>query len=192
MTFLDRLRRPRSTAPFPVAAQLDQLAQLGVQLAPGVTLRHVLAEPGDQQWAEQRRFGLLTLLSVTDEDGPVLTVPGVVCIDLEGAEDDDSYPHIVRLLARAARRERDLSEVSSRFDSEAADCRVEYTVSGRTYTEEPEVRDDWIDGMAVGYIAEKLTPDGLECAWWIDDNGTWCTWLPPRPAEQLMRLMQDQ
>ena len=193
MGLLDRLRRPSlPPPPFPVEGQLAELAGLGIRLAPGVTLEQVLAPEGTRGWVEQQRFGLLSELDVDDEDSPVRTVPGVARIHLEGAEDDDSYPHIARVLARAARRQDDLAAVTSQLDHEAGECRVDYQVSGRARSVLPDVNGDWIDGMAVGSMAEDLTADGLDCAWWIGDGDAWCTWLPPQQAEALMRLVADQ
>jgi hypothetical protein len=214
MGLLDRFRRstpPPSTAaatatgappaeapappsgPFPVNEQLSELERLGIRLAFASSLPEVPGLQDDREWIENQRFGLLEFLAVDhDEDGPVHTVPGVARIHLEQAESDDSYPHVLRVLARAAGRQGELGLVTSRFDPDNRDCRLDYELAGRTFSVEPDVQGDWLDGMAVGYIAEDLAGPGQQCAWWIADEATWATWLPPEQAEELMVLMQSE
>jgi hypothetical protein len=181
------------SGPFPVGEQLAELERLGIRLSSAPSLPEVPGLDDDRGWIENQRFGLLQFLAVDhDQDGAVHTDPGVAYIHLEQAEGDDSYPYVLRVLARAAGRQGDLGAVTSRFDPDERDCRLDYELAGRTFSVEPDVQGDWLDGMAVGYIAEDLARPGQQCAWWIADGATWATWLPPVQAEELMQLMQSE
>lgn len=163
---------------FPLADQVAALERAGIRLVEGPVLDAALKL--GRGYVEANPHGLIALLTVTCPEDPVLTSPGIALVSTEGAEGADSYPYCFRTIAHAAGRGDDLVIEESVFDQDAGEVRITYRVGDRAGVSEPDLNGDWYDGMEFGYMCESLARDGEFAAWTIDDDGTWCTWMPSR------------
>lgn len=171
--------------------QLERLTELGLPLASGVSIDDVIAAGGSRQALEENPYlGLLAVAGMDQvADQKAALVPRLVCLDLEGVEDDDSYPARVRAIADAAGSSERLGSVISTLDGNAGTCELAVELDGRSYRWEPEVNGDWADGLLLGEIAERLSPPGHEVALFYPEGALGLAWVPEGQGEALESLL---
>ncbi len=141
--------------------QLAKLGELGITLAPGITIDDVLFSFSRDDY-ETKPFGLiLFVLGVEVEREPWgrRFCQAAWNFDTECIAGDGAYVAIARELCRVAGRPDAFSGLRDHVDLESGEAWVEYTVDGKQRRWTVEVNDDWADTLTVAYMMGDLERD---------------------------------
>jgi hypothetical protein len=139
--------------------QLTRLAEIGLALAPGLTVDDVLTFDSREVF-EQDPFGLLLLVMGLESQGKSwgrrmcdrAWTLDIKCVDGVG----DEYVYVAGQLARLAGQPDALADLAERTDPGTGVHELTYRVGEQVTTWRIEDNWRWIDLMVVSYLAEDL------------------------------------
>lgn len=142
--------------------QLATLAEMGIALAPGVTIEDVVYSfPREDYEAKPFDLILFTLgAEVEREPWGRPFCERVWNFDTECITGTGSYVAIARRLCRVAGRPDAFRDVRDHVDLDSGEAWIEYTVDGKPRRWDIEVQDDWADTMVTAYMMNDLERDG--------------------------------
>ncbi|MFC9861348.1 MULTISPECIES: hypothetical protein [unclassified Streptomyces] len=138
--------------------QLDILAELGLPLAAGRTVKELLRAWPREEY-ELKPFDLVLFAlgcAVEEEPWERWFCDRAWHFDTECVRGPGSYVAIARQLCRIAGRPDALSGVRDHVDLGTEEAWIEYTADGRRVNWPIDVRDDWADLLVVGYLVDEL------------------------------------
>jgi hypothetical protein len=152
-------------------AQLEELAELGLKVNPGITVDDFLYGY-DRQDFEAVPFDLVLFYlgaEVEREPWGRRICERVWGFDTECIDGAGDYVQIVRTLCRLTGDPDYLSDIADHVDLEAGEAWLEYTVQGRRQHWTTEVNDDWADTLSLSYVMDDLERGGKR--FYVLDNG---------------------
>lgn len=147
--------------------QIGTLAEMGLPLSHGLTRDDLLAwGPEKTYCADPWRLILMTYASPADHRDDRPFCPHAAMIDMEGADDQNSYATLVQTLARVAGLSDRLHDVGS--DGQSLTYRLDETSQDMRL----DKNRDWFDQDALERVTryiETLLPEGTHL--WALENG---------------------
>jgi hypothetical protein len=173
--------------------QLATLADLGLQLDPGVTVDDLL-HSFDRNEYEERPYDLvLFVLGIEVERAPWgrPVCSRVWNFDTECIGATGDYVQIVKRLCQVAGQPERLQAISDFVDIDSGKAWLKYEVDGKKREWPVEVNDDWADTLTLNYVMDDLEQDGGR--FYFKDNGQAMVlfYLDARKAAELNRLSND-
>jgi hypothetical protein len=173
--------------------QLEKLAELGLDLNPGIAIEDLLISTTRQAF-EDKPFELLLFAFGSEvERAPVgrRICERVWNFDTECITSTGDYVNIVHKLCLLSGDPDYLTDVVDYIDLDAGDCWVEYTIRNERQHWTIEANDDWADMLALSYVMEDLQRDGSQ--FYSIDNGQAMIvlYLHPETAGKLSDLCDE-
>lgn len=151
--------------------QIEQLAQIGLGLSPGVTIDDLLYSFGRADYEKPPFDLLLYSLGVEVERQPWgrPISPHAWNFDTECIAGDGDYVRIVRKLCALSGDPEYLRDVADSIDISMREGSLSYRCGDTTRDWSVEINDDWADLMVVSYVIDDIERDGKR--FYTKDNG---------------------
>lgn len=173
--------------------QLARLANLGLELEPGITLKDILSL-FDREAYEEPPFDLILFVLGTGVESASGERP--VCsrawnFDMECIGSTGDYVDIVKRLCHVAGQPDRLTDVSDFVDIDRGQAWLKYKVDATERNWPVEVRDDWADAQTISYVMGDIERDGRR--FYFKDNGQAMIlfYFDARTAAELNRLSSN-
>jgi len=143
--------------------QLEELAKLGLHLAPGIGAEDFLGQLNREAFEDPPFDVLLTALGAPiKEPFEEPACSRAWSFDTECIYDTGDYVSIVKNLLRVAGKPEDyLASLEDRVDFESGEAWLKYRLpNGEIQQWDIEINDDWADTMVVNYVMTDLEEEG--------------------------------
>lgn len=151
--------------------QLASLADLGLELADGITIDDMLYSFGRDDY-EVRPFNLVLFVLGIEVERPPWgrsMCRRVWNFDPECIGSTGDYVRIVQRLAEVADATSRITDLSDLVDLDAGKAWLKYKVDGAERHWNIEVNDDWADTLSIAYVMGDIQSDGKR--FFFKDNG---------------------
>jgi hypothetical protein len=151
--------------------QVAELAQLGVALAPGVTIDDLLQSYDRSEYESEPFDAILFAMGneVDREPWGRRVSKNAWDFDTEFIYGDDSYVTVVRNLVELAGAGARVKDIVASVDFETREGSIAFTLDGEPKRWEVEVEGDWADVNALAAVMDALCPKGK--LFYSKDNG---------------------
>jgi hypothetical protein len=141
--------------------QIRVLAECGIVLSPAVRPESLLVSFPREAYEKDPFRLLLCVMGGEAEDESQGEVGSLLSdriwhFDAECIEDRGDYAAIARRLAVLSKGDLPIENVRDHVDVEGGEAWVSFTLDGRPYQWEAEVKDDWVDPDVLSKFAELL------------------------------------